>query len=139
MASSVSPSISPSVSPSLSPSISPSVSPSASISPSVSPSLSPSYEPTFVVTHLVHDRGNTIKLVKMTLSKYTTDGIPITAGECGLRRLRALIPPGSVQGYPLWWDQLHSKLLIYSAVGVQMTNDADTVSGYVIYCLAIGY
>lgn len=125
MASSVSPSVSPSTSPSL--------------SPSISPSLSPSYEPTFVVTHLVHDRGNTIKLVKITLSRYTTDGIPITAGECGLRRLRSLIPPGSCQGYPLWWDQLHSKLLAYKAVGTQMDNDASTLSGMIIYALAIGY
>lgn len=134
---SASPSLSPSKSPSASPSLSPSASPS--LSPSASPSVSPSYAPAFVVTHLVHDRGNTIKLVKITLSKYATNGIPITAGECGLRRLRALIVSGSAAGYPTWWDQVNGTLHIYSAVGIPMSNEATTVSGVVLYALAVGY
>ncbi len=138
---SISPSLSPSVSPSISPSISPSVSPSASISPSVSPSpsLSPSYEPAFSVTHLVTFKGNSIKLVKITLRKYVNGGIPITAGECGLRVLRALIAPGTAAGYPIWWHQAGGTLLCYSAVGTEMANDAGALVGTIIYALAVGY
>jgi hypothetical protein len=101
--------------------------------------VSPSYEPVFVVKHLFQEKGNIIKMVKMTLRKYIAGGIPISAGECGLRHIRCLIPPGTAASYPIWWDQANSKLRIYSAIGVELGNEDVDVSGVIIYTLAVGY
>ncbi len=92
-----------------------------------------------MVKHLFQEKGNIVKLVKMTLRKYIANGIPITAGECGLRTLRSLILSGTAASYPMWWDQANSKLHIYSNIGVEMDNEDVTVVGVVIYALAIGY
>jgi hypothetical protein len=94
----------------------------------------------FTVKHTNSYKGHIENLVAITLdNSYPQNGWPITAANCKLRTLQALIVSGSAAGYPVHWDQANSKLKIFKAVGTEQDNGASTHNSVVIYAKAVGY
>ncbi len=77
--------------------------------------------------------------MKIQLWDYHTGGWSVSAGDCGLRKLRNLIVSGTAMSYPLLWDQVNGKLLCYKSVGVEMDDHSTLVENVRIMALAIGH
>jgi len=86
-----------------------------------------------------------VNIIKISCTDYGTDGILVSARDCGLTNLDYLIPfyvgdgviAGNAAPVSAWWDSTGGVLLLFksSEAGIGAVN--VTSAGY-IYALAIG-
>jgi hypothetical protein len=85
-----------------------------------------------------------INMVKVSCTSYQSDGILLSAADCGLAELDYVFPffvgIGSVANDPVsvWWDKTDGVLLCYKSSATATDNGTViSTTGY-IYCMAIG-
>lgn len=88
--------------------------------------------------------GQRVHLIKVSCTDYGTDGVLVSAADCGLLTLTALLPffrgTGGVANGPVaaWWDETNGVVILLKSSNAGVDAGTNITTAGFVYALAIG-